>query len=192
MKKLVKIFVAVVVLSCMSTFTYAQDNNKDAHDITITIHEVALLDIEPSGSNTITIGPAAPIEAGEPIDFTSATNNTLWMNYSSIIGSSTEPSRDVTVAITNGTVPGGMALTVVAAADAGNGAGTVGIPTAAVTLSATAQNIVTGVKSCYTGTGTSNGHNLTYTLSLTAPADYGDLDFDDATTLTVTYTISNN
>ena len=114
------------------------------------------------------------------------------MNYSSIIGSTTEPSRDVTVAITTGTVPGGMTLKVVAAADAGNGAGTMGTPTAEVTLSSTAQDIVTGVGSCYTGNGTSNGHQLSYTLTLTAPANYGDLDFDDATTLTVTYTLSDN
>jgi len=192
MKNVLKFILFVAMLGGIAGMSYGQDDNNDAHNITITIPEVALLDIEPSGSNTITMGPTAPTEAGDPLDFSASTNNTLWMNYSSIIGSTTEPSRDVTVAITTGTVPGGMTLKVVAANDAGNGAGNVGTPTSEVTLSSTAQNIVTGVKSCYTGDGTNNGHQLTYTLSLTAPANYGDLDFDDATTLTVTYTLSDN
>jgi hypothetical protein len=190
MKNFLKILVSIVLIGGIAVTTNAQVDNIDAHDITIQIPEVALLDIEPNGS-TITIGPAAPTEEGDPIDFTNATNNTLWMNYSSIIGSTTEPSRDVTVAITTGTLPGGMELKVLAAADAGGGAGTVGTPTAEVTLSTTTQNIVTGVGSCYTGTGTTNGHQLTYTLSLSA-GNYADLDFDDATTLTVTYTLTDN
>ena len=195
MKKLVKISLVLVAMIAFGANSYAQlraDSKTDAHDVTITIPEVALLDIEPSGSNTITLGPAVPTEAGDPLDFSSATDNTLWMNYSSIIGSTTEPTRDVTVQITNGTMPGGMTLKVLAAADAGNGAGNFGTPTAEVTLTTTAQNIVTGVGSCYTVSGINNGHQLTYTLSLTAPANYGNLDFDDATTLTVTYTISDN
>ena len=191
MKTLVKILISIILIAGITATMNAQVDNVDAHDITITIPEVALLDIEPNGS-TITIGPAAPLEEGDPIDFSAATDNTLWMNYSSIIGSTTEPSRDVTVSITNGTLPGGMELKVLAAADAGSGAGTVGTATAEVTLSATGQNVVTGVGSCYTGTGTANGHQMTYTLILSAPANYGDLDFDDATTLTVTYTLTDN
>lgn len=191
MKTLLKIFASVILISGIASTVNAQVDNVDAHDITITIPEVALLDIEPNAS-TITMGPAAPTEEGDPIDFSAATDNTLWMNYSSIIGSTTEPSRDVTVAITAGTLPGGMNLKVLAAADAGNGAGTVGTATAEVTLSGTAQNVVAGVGSCYTGTGTTNGHQLTYTLEQSAPANYGDLDFDDATTLTITYTLTDN
>ena len=192
MKNVLKFLLIALLTVGFSGISYGQDDNDDAHDITITIPEVALLDIEPAGSNSITLGPSAPTEAGDPLDFSASTNTSLWMNYSSIVGSSTEPSRDVTVAITSGTVPSGMSLTVEAAADAGNGGGNVGTPWAQVTLSSTAQTIVTGVGSCYTGDGVNNGHQLTYSLSLSAPSNYGDLDFDDATTLTVTYTLSDN
>ncbi len=193
MKNLLKFLTAVALVIGVSATSYAQDSNHDAHNVTINIPEVALLDIEPSGSNAITLGPTAPTEAGDPLNFSNATNNTLWMNYSSIIGSTSEPTRTVSVSITTGTVPGGMNLKVVAASDAGGGAGNLGTPSTELTLSGTAQNIITGIGSCYTGNGTSKGHQLTYTLEQNAPANYGDLDFDDnATVLTVTYTISDN
>lgn len=179
-------------LLAVSTLAFAQDDGDDVHQVTISVPEVALLDIEAASSTTISLGPTAPTEAGSPITFTSATDNSLWLNYSSIIGSTTESSRTVTAQITSGTVPAGMTLSVVAGADAGNGDGTVGTPTAAVTLSGSAQNIITAIGSCYTGTGTSNGHQLTYTLALDAASgSYANLDFDDAGNINVTYTITN-
>ena len=171
----------------------AQDGLTDSHDITISVPEVAILDIEPSASKDISLTPAAPTEAGDPISFGSATNTSLWLNYSSIIGTTSDPSRTITVAITGGTVPAGLDLKVQAAADAGNGAGTVGTAAgSALTLTGVAQNIVTAIGSCYTNTPENNGHNLTYSLSLESGGDYADLDFDDSATVTVTYTISDN
>ena len=61
-----------------------------------------------------------------------------------------------------------------------------------VTLSGVAQNVITGIGSAYTGDGVSNGHNLTYTLDLDSGASYADLDFDDSTILSITYTLSDN
>jgi len=170
----------------------AQDTNTDAHDVVIGIPEVALLDIESGSGTSINLTPAAPSEAGNAISFSSTTNTSLWLNYSSIIGSTTEPTRKVTAAITSGTVPGGMLLKVLAAADAGGGDGTMGTSAGQLTLSGTAQDLVTGIGSCYTGNGTSNGHQLTYTLLLNPVAgSYANLDFDDANTLSVTYTLTN-
>ena len=172
----------------------AQDTDTDSHDITISVPEVAIVDIEPSASKDITLTPTAPTEAGDPLSFTTATNTTLWLNYSSIIGTTTEASRTISVAITSGTLPSGLDVTVQAAADAGTGDGTVGTPAgSALTLSGTGQNIVTAIGSCYTETPENNGHNLTYSLALESGGDYADLDFDDnSSTITVTYTISDN
>ncbi|MBI5916615.1 MAG: hypothetical protein HY842_14655 [Bacteroidetes bacterium] len=170
---------------------FSQDTNEDSHTLTVDIPEVALLDIEPTGS-TITLSPAAPTEAGNPIDFTADTDNSLWLNYSSIIGTSPDNSRKVTVAVT-GTLPTGANLKVLAGAYSGSGAGTTGAPTAIVTLAAAATDydIVTGIGSCYTGNGASNGHNLTYSLTENS-GSYGSLNFDTDYTLTVTYTLSDN
>lgn len=181
--------VAALVFGCLN-FSFAQDDNDDMHDINITIPEVALLDIEPSANTTISLGAIAPTEAGDPIDFSATTDNTLWINYSSIIGSTTEPSRKVTAKY-SGTLPGGMLLKVNAAADAGNGAGNVGTPVGQITLTTSDQDFVTTIGSCYTNTPENNGHQLTYVLEVD-PGNYGDIDFDDATTLTVIYTLTDN
>jgi hypothetical protein len=171
----------------------AQDNNTDAHDVVIGIPEVALLDIESASGTSINLTPDAPTEAGDPISFASTTNTNLWLNYSSIVGSTTEPTRKVTTAITSGTVPGSMLLKVQAAADAGGGDGTVGTAAGEITLSGSAQDFITGIGSCYTGNGETSGHQLTYTLLLNPTAgSYANLDFDAATTVSITYTLTNN
>ncbi len=45
----------------------AQDTNTDGHTITVSIPEVALVDIEPAATKNITLGFTAPTEAGNPI-----------------------------------------------------------------------------------------------------------------------------
>lgn len=186
-------FAALIVLSANAAFAQVADTNVALHNVTINIPEVALLDLESTLGNDITLIGTAPTEAGEAMTFgASATNATIWMNYSSIIGTSTEPSRNVSVAITNGTVPVGLKLTVLAAADAGNGGGTMGGVSPVLTLTGDSQNIVTAVGSAYTGDGANNGHLLTYQLGYAGtPTDYTDLDFDNSDMVTITYTLSD-
>ena len=170
----------------------AQDTKTDKHTIDIKIPEVAILDLETTGkSSAITLEGTAPTEAGNALDFSKVSNSELWINYSSIIGKKTEPSREVTVQITTGDVPTGLEILVEAAKDAGKGEGTVGTPAGQLTLSTAAQSIVTGVGSAYTGNGASAGHNLTYKMQL-AKGKYGDIDFDQSGSITVTYTLSDN
>jgi len=193
MKNLRTSTLILALTAFLFTQANAQDTNTDAHDVVIGIPEVALLDIESASGTSITLTPTAPTEAGSPISFASTTNTSLWLNYSSIIGSTTEATRKVTAAISAGTVPGGMLLKVQAAADAGSGDGTVGTAAGQITLSSIAQDFITGIGSCYTGDGAAKGHQLTYTLMLNpAAGNYANLDFDDATTLTITYTLTNN
>lgn len=178
--------VAVIVLATTNVFADG-DNNANAHNLTINIPEVALLDLE--GSTAVTLAPTAPAEAGDALSFASSTNSNIWVNYSSIVG--TNETRNVTAQITSGSVPEGVNLKVAAAADAGQGKGTVGATAGTVNLSSTAQSVITGVKSCYTGNGTSKGHNLTYTLELSSDDDYAKL-VQGSTNLTITYTLTDN
>ncbi len=165
----------------------AGDNSSDEHTVTISIPEVALLDLE--GTTAITLTPTAPKEAGEGFDFSSATNNNVWVNYSSVVAR--KKHRNVTVEISSGKVPAGLALTVVASKDAGNGKGAVGKPAGTVTLSSVAQKIIYGVGSCFTGAGVKSGHNLTYALSLTSESQYANLVNAD-TDITITYTLTDD
>ncbi|GAA5102879.1 hypothetical protein GCM10023210_44270 [Chryseobacterium ginsengisoli] len=170
----------------------AQDTNTDNHTITISVPEVALVDIEPAATKNITLGFTAPTEAGNPV-VANASNTTLWLNYSSI-KSVADPTRNVSVKL-NAIVPG-VDIRVTAAAATGAGGGTLGTPSAQLTLSAADQTIISGIGSAYTGNGANNGHNLTYALAPgSGPggvAVYADLQATATTVATVTYTISDN
>lgn len=170
----------------------AQDTNTDGHTITISVPEVALVDIEPAATKSITLGFTAPTEAGNPI-IPSAPNNTLWLNYSTI-KSDTKPSRSVSVKL-NAVIPG-VDVHVTAAAATGAGGGALGTSAGLLTLSAADQTIISGIGSAYTGNGANNGHNLTYALAAgSGPggvASYSDLVAKASTIATVTYTITDN
>ena len=165
-----------------------QGSRTDAHLVHVSIPEVFIVDIEPKNATTISLAPTAPTEAGNGLDFSGATNNSLWLNYSSIVENATT-TRKVTVQITNGTVPSGVDLKV-AAATAIGGTGTVGTPAGTITLTNLAQDFLTGIGSCYTGDGSSKGHNLTYSFVL-EPGNYNKVYSASSTPITVTYTITN-
>ena len=170
----------------------AQDDNDDVHNLIINMPEVALLDLEAAAGTSITLAPKAPNEAGLAIDFSNESNSDIWINYSSIIGSKSEPSRNISVQITSGAVPDGMILNVIAAKDAGLGDGTMGSPSSIIKLDNSAQDIIAGVGSAYTGNGVAKGHQLTYSLSLDSQAGaYAKLDFDQSNTLAITYTLAD-
>ncbi|MBL1219209.1 hypothetical protein JET18_00035 [Chryseobacterium sp. L7] len=192
MKKLNLSLAVCFITAAFSGSLKAQDTNTDNHTITISIPEVALVDIEPAATKNITLGFTAPTEAGNPIT-PSTSNTTLWLNYSSI-KSVADPTRNVSVSM-NALIPG-IDIQVTAAAATGSGAGTLGTPSAQLILSAADQTIVSGIGSAYTGNGANNGHNLTYALAAgSGPggvAAYADLQATATTVVTVTYTISDN
>ena len=192
MKKLNLTIAASLFALALSGNLNAQDLATDNHTVTISIPEVALVDIEPAATKNITLGFTAPTEAGNPI-LPSAANTTLWLNYSSI-KSVADPTRNVSVKM-NAIIPG-VDLNVTAAAPTGYGAGTLGTSAGLVTLTSTDQNIVLDIGSAYTGNGANNGHNLTYALAAgSGPggvAAYADLQATATVTATVTYTISDN
>jgi len=190
--KLTKLFFAAVIVLYANAAIAQADSKIASHLVTITVPEIALLDLEAT-STAITLAGTAPTEAGLPMTFgAAATNSTIWMNYSSIVsGTST---RNVTVAITDGTVPTGLKLTALASAASTDGAGTKGTAAAtALTLTATGQSIVTGIGSTYTGDGVNKGRNLTYQLDYAngESTDYAALRFDAVPALTITYTLSD-
>lgn len=192
MKKTTITLAMSLAIFSLSSNLKAQDTNTDNHTVTISVPEVALVDIEPAATKNITLGFTAPTEAGNPVVPNTA-NTTLWLNYSSI-KSVADPTRNVSVSV-NAIIPG-IDIHVTAAAAAGSGGGTLGTPAAQLTLSATDQTIISGIGSAFTGNGANNGHNLTYALAAgSGPggvAVYEDLQATATTVATVTYTISDN
>ncbi len=181
-KKIALIALAFTALF-VSNSAFAQDGLTANHAISYTVPKVALVDIE--GGSSISLTLVAPTEAGEGMDM-SATNSDLWLNYSS----TTASAATNTVSVRASTTLPGVALKVLAGADAGEGDGAVGTPTSIVTLSTSDQNIINSIGTCYTGDGTSKGHNLTYSLATSA---YNLIKYTASpTSVTVTYTITNN
>ncbi len=142
---------------------------------------VALLDIEPVGG--ITLAFTAPSEAGAILG-SSATDNTKWINVSSAVSSGL--TRRITARISS-TLPSGFQLRV-QAANASTGAGTRGTSSGAVLLTNVDQTIVNGIAGAYTLSGSGNGYNLTYSLSIQSYS----LLKSGTSTVTVVYTLQDN
>ena len=181
------LLIAVVVMR-----TFGQDKGTAVQQVVVSVPEVALMDLESATGTTVAFSPERPQEAGQAIDFSNQVNSSIWINYSSIVSSRTEPGRNITAQITSGTLPQGVVLSVVASQDAGLGDGAMGKATTAVNLTDQAQDIIRGVGSAYTGNGVSKGHQLTYALSLSeATGSYASLDFNESGTVSITYTMTD-
>lgn len=182
MKNLLSTFAALILFS---TLLFAQENQK-SHNVTIEVPEVAILGI--AGNEAVTLTVTKPDVAGNALSF-SATNSNLWLNFTSVVASSSS-TRKITSAITSGNLPSGVSLKVAVGAYSGNGKGAKGIPvTGPTAITSSGVDVVTGIKSAYTGSGSNKGYPLTYSLSMNdTDADYSSL-VSGNYSLTVTYTI---
>jgi hypothetical protein len=156
--------------------TNGNDNIEAAHGVEISIPTVALVDVEgvDGEAGTINLTPdVTSLEAGNAVDFSDAKDNSLWLNYTSIIASD-QDERNITTEI-DGTLPAGVSLNLLAGG---------------VSLTTNGQNLVTGIGSGYTESGYEKGHQLTYSLEM-ANESYAELT-SGTYNLTVTYTITGN
>ena len=171
----------------------AQDNNdtnEAGHKVSIKINTHALVDVEAADGEaaSINLAPTAPNEAGLGLNFDNITNNDLWLNYSSIVEKG--KVRSVSASMDKD-LPTGITIELAVSADAGKGKGKVGTAaTSAQALTKSGVTIVSNIKSCYTGSGTEKGHNLTYSLKMDEDS-YGDLEAAD-NEIEITYTITGN
>ena len=149
--------------------------------VSVTLPVVTLMDVEPAGN--INLSFTAPTEAGKPI-VNPAPNTTKWINYTSAI-SLGGVNRRITASI-NQVIPG-VDIKLQAAAASGSGGGTLGIPSAQITLTTTPITIINGIGGAFTGNGSNNGHQLTITL---APNTYANLSAISNTPVIITYTIT--
>lgn len=145
------------------------------------------MDIEP-GSGSVSIAFNQPSEAGLPLITASASDNSKWINYTSCNTASV--TRKIMVQITSGNVPSGTALDLSVSSYQGNGAGgNFGTPNSTIQLSNTAQGLLTGIASCFTGDGVNNGHCLTYSLRI---VDYTNVKTLLSSTVIVNFTMMDH
>ncbi|MCK3685534.1 hypothetical protein [Maribellus sp. YY47] len=183
-----KLSLVSVLIFFLAVALNAQTNV--SHNITVTIPSYAMVGLSSTGD--ITLAPTAPENAGEALDFSSATNNTKYLQYSSILNNGSS-SNTISVSMTeNGTsLPAGVTIELETAKNSVGGKGNrgTGVDTPVVLSTTEGKEIVTGIKNGYTGTGAS-GHLLTYSLKMTdTDASYSALTSDNFS-VTITYTIT--
>jgi hypothetical protein len=177
---------SLFVLALIGSSAYAQDTNTDNHQITVVIPEVALLDLETTGTKNFSATFTSPAtdEAGNKI-VAPVANTTMWLNYTNIM-TGTAPKK---VTVTATSLVDGVDIQIAAGA-ATTGAGTRGTAAgAAFTLTSGALTLVSDIGSSYTASGPSNGHQITYTF-LADDSKYAQLR-SGSTPVTVTYTLTN-
>jgi len=175
MKKLISILLVMVLTLGLSGVALAVTGTA-TQSVTVTVAEIAVVDVT---GGVLTMAVVAPTQGGAlPAD---VTNATAYLQYS-CNGATTGPTktRKITVAISAAT-PVTYDLKVVASAPAAG----LGTAAATVTLSTTAADLITLIGNGNTGTGTTDGSNLTYTVTcVSMPA------VDAGTAYTVTYTLT--
>lgn len=170
-----------------STSLFAQQQANS--DVSFSMPEVALIDIEPGVNNTIYFEVDASPESGTEPVISENVNKTLWINYtSSQIGS--QGSRSISTVISSGSVPAGINIFIRAAKYTGIGEGEkLGRRLGRKKLDNNPRTIIKNIKNCYTGDGVGNGHLLTFTMEiddLTKVTSINDANF------VVTYTLTDN
>jgi hypothetical protein len=171
----------IFLIVCISISSHIFSQTTGSKNVSIILPVVTLMDVEPSGS--IALNFTAPTEAGRSIVNPTA-NTTKWINYTSAITSG-GASRRITASISP-LIPG-VNITLLAATASGTGGGTLGTPSAQITLSTTPTTIISGIGGAYTGNGANNGHRLT--LSLTS-STYSSLSASTNNVVVITYTIT--
>ena len=194
MKKLSIILASVLVfgvsMSAMAVVDHHDSQSSAKHDIKVGIPSYSLVGV--SSTSSIDLKPGVPTVAGEGLNFSasSASDESVWLNYSSILKGKTSNSISVTM---TGNLPSGVSIELIASPDAGKGKGETGsAKETKITLDGQGQDIITGIGNCYTGTGSGSGHKLTYSLQMSnEDVNYKKLTSGTFTT-TVTYTITDN
>jgi hypothetical protein len=132
-------------------------------------------------SSSVSLAITNPASAGAvPSD---AVSTSTYAQYSSTVASGV--TRRITAAWASGnSAPGGCALRLQATPASGQGSSA-----GQIVVSATAQNIVTGIGGCATGTGASSGALLAYTLAVTSITS---LVANQGTAATITLTMTDS
>lgn len=186
-----KVYLTLIIAILAGTFVIAQDDPNDNHNVSFSVPVISILDIEgPGGNSSVNFTPEAITEAGVAFSF-NLSNTSLWLNYTNI-KSNAEATCRVTVGMTND-LPTGMALSVSAGLDAGNGQGDKGTPNSSAILltNGATSTIITDIGSAYTGDGVNNGHQLTYNLTFDDD-EFQTLTADLNQSVTITYTIADD
>jgi len=146
--------------------------------VSATVASFCLMAVTSSAVTLTVSNPATP--GGVPAN---PTNSGAYAQYSSTVASGV--TRRVTAAwATGNSAPTGCSLLLLATVPSGKGTSA-----GQITISTTAQNLVTGIGGCATGTTGTSGAQLTYTLSIGTMTS---LVANESKTATITLTLTDS
>jgi hypothetical protein len=195
-----KIFTTICALIFILPTISAQQQepgDRQSHQVVVTIPDLAIIGIAGPEGNATTVNLTPDIsnlEAGEKIDFGTASNNALWLNYTSIVekqgnGNSPGKTRKIKVELENN-MPNGMDLFLkVGPVNSGDGQTGTAKPEK-IALKKGPSTVVENIGSCYTENGEGKGHRLTYSLGI--KENQLDKVMAEAFSVQVIYTITEN
>ncbi len=127
--------------------------------VTMTVSSICVVDVT---GNPPTLAIVAPGTGGATPS--NATDTSTYVQYTSTVATGT--TRNLSAKIGAGDIiPAGCSLKLTVTPSGGTNEGSTA---GQITLSSTASNIVTGIGSCATGTGGTDGAQLSYSLEVTA------------------------
>lgn len=178
MRKVKIVVLAAAVVLLFWAFS-AADSTK-TQTLSLNVQDICVLHVTGNPSS-LTVG--APTTGGD--NPTSPYDESTYARYTSVVGSG------LTRALTaewggSDAAPAGCSLKLVVS-EITSAHGTAGTATSEITVSSSAANIVTGISSCATGSG-SGGAKLKYTLSVDNPAN---LVAGDSESVTITLTLTD-
>lgn len=170
----------------MTTNLFAQaQTNTSTQVLTMGIPQVSLINAVDGSGNTAAVALALTTDvAGTAITGGAGKS---YAQVSSIVA--TSATRTIQASYDH--IPSGTTLDVTGELPtSGNGGGVFGVSTNTVTLSTTAQDIFTGIGSCYTGTAALDGYVLNWQWNAATASDYGTIVATTGSSTTVTLTIT--
>jgi len=186
MKKSIRFFLIFTALIISSVDSYCQGTNQATNTISLGMPEVLLIKTNLAGDINLTLTPQ---EAGQAVE-ASKSDESARILISSVV--SGDQTRNLSASVTTGDIPGGTYLRLSALSPSGSFIGTQGTLAGEIELEkAVEKNIVTGIGTCYSGTGEFDGYVLKYTFGvLTASESYSLIRASIGTKVTVTITLS--
>ena len=163
-----------------------QTTNTSVNTLNLGLQEVSMIHGSTNPVN-LTLTPQSAGLAVKP----SVSDSTARVLVSSVVtGANT---RTMSVVFT-GELPGGTYLTLQARDPNGNFVGTAGTMGSLATYSTSggaAQDIISGIGTCYSGTGSDDGFKLLYTFGISATTEnYGDIRAVGGQSVTATFTLT--
>ena len=175
--KLAVLFAGLAVCAGLVDVAFAADTANQT--VQMNVNDICVIDVT-GNPGALTI--VAPGTGGQtPAD---DTDNTTYAQYTSVVSGLTTRSLQAKWGGSDVAPSGCSLLLEVTAVTAGCGSRVVG----GITVSSSDQDIVTAIASCATGTGATDGGQLTYTLSVD---DVTQLDSADDQSATITLTLTD-